>query len=533
MVKGYLSIVLHAHLPFIRHPEHEFFLEEDWLFEATTETYIPLLLSFEKLVQEGIYPKIAISFSPTLAAMLEDSLLQKKYRRYVEQRLELCEKEMVRTRNHLLNHKTARLYRERFKQCLSVLDRCRGDILSAFKQLKDAGAIEILTCTATHGMLPLMAHPEALRAQISVSYQDYQYRFNSKPTGIWLGECAYDHRVGPYLKSAGFEYFFLDHHGITYSRPRPRYQTYAPVLTQAGVAAFGRDTETALQVWSATHGYPGDSNYREFYRDLGYDGEEAYIRPYLHPDGIRRNVGLKYHRVTGKVDLSQKAPYDPDAASATAERHAEDFLEKRVSQVEHLNGSLKIKPIVTAMYDAELFGHWWFEGPQFLEQTLRKIRSQRLAIKAITPSEYLHNSPELQPVKPEISSWGDKGYFEVWLNSSNHWIYLPLHKATGKMIESANRNQHQRLNTIERRGLNQAARELLLAQASDWAFMMTTGSHVSYAETRIQSHLENFNKLQVQISRKELQESFLTDLESKNNLFSHIDFKIFCSAPAL
>jgi len=524
--KGYLALVLHAHLPFVRHPEHEDFLEEDWFFEAVTETYLPLLDMMTRLVTEKVYFRLTMSLTPPLCAMMSDHLLQARYRRYLYKLIELAEKEVHRTKNQPEFHATAQMYFRRLSRCRQLYDDWyRGNLLQAFRQLQDHGVLEIITCGATHGYLPLMIHKQAARAQIRVAADDYQRHFGRRPRGIWLPECAYNIGDDALLQEAGIRFFFVEAHGLLYARPRPRYGVYAPAYCPSGVAAFARDMESAHQVWSGDTGYPGDPRYREFYRDVGYDLDYEYIKPYLHNDGVRRNVGLKYYRITGKVPLHAKQPYNPDEARDLAAAHAGNFMFNRQKQAEHLSGFLQKKPIIVSMYDAELFGHWWYEGPDFLEYLFRKINFDQKDIRMINPSEYLAENPHNQVLQPEMSSWGDKGYHEVWLNGSNDWIYRHLHKATETMIDLAER--YPSASRLQEKALNQAARELYLAQSSDWAFLMGVGTAIHYAQKRTKDHLHRFLALQDQIRRDTVDEAYLSELERRDNIFPHLDYRVF------
>ncbi|OGR82819.1 MAG: glycoside hydrolase [Elusimicrobia bacterium RIFCSPLOWO2_01_FULL_64_13] len=522
--QGFWSLVLHAHLPYIRHPEHLDFLEEDWFYEALTETYIPILSFAERLLNEGVYFRFTINLSPTLCSMMRDELLMSRYKRHLEKMIELSEKETFRTRS-LPFHATARMYEKKLKACREVLDRNHGRILEGFKNVQNAGAIEIITCCATHGYLPLMIDRRAQAAQIRVGADYYTETFGRRPQGIWLAECAYVRGVDDILKEQGIRYFFLDSHGLLFSEPRPRYGVFAPVICPSGVAAFARDHETATQVWSADQGYPGDSRYREFYRDLGYDLEYSYVKPYLHSDGIRRNMGLKYHRITGKVALDQKEPYNPDWAREAAAEHAGNFLFNREQQARYLNGVMGRKPVIVSMYDAELYGHWWYEGPDFLEYIFRKMHYDQKTVKAVTPAEYLQMFPNNQMVQPCDSSWGDKGYFEVWLNGDNDWIYRHIHIITGKMIALAER--YKKPGKLEKRALNQLAREVLLAQGSDWAFLMTAGTAIHYSHKRTRDHVHRFLTLERELLGRNLNEGFLKECETKDNIFPNLDYKVF------
>ncbi len=522
---GHLAIVLNAHLPFVRHPEHREFLEEDWFYEAVVETYIPLLRVFNGLVEEGVDFKITVAVSPPLCEMMADSLLQDRCLNYINRRTELMEMEVNRTRN-MPFYETAILYREKFKQARHLFeDVYKKNLVNAFRWLQDSGKVEIMTCAATHGFLPHMATERARAAQIQVGCQNYEKHFGRPPRGIWLPECAYTPGLDIHLSSAGVHYFLQDTHGILNASPRPVYGIFAPIVTPSGVAAFGRDVESSKQVWSAKEGYPGDWNYREFYRDLGYDADYEYIRPYLHSDGIKRHLGIKYHRITGSVPLSEKQPYDPYVAREKVAEHAGNFMFNRQHQARFLKGILGRRPIMVAPYDAELFGHWWFEGPEFLDFLFRKIAFDQKDISTVTLSQYLEENPILQISTPSASSWGDKGYYEVWLNSANDWIYRHLHKAEERMLELARENQEAE--GVTERMLNQAARELLLAQSSDWAFIMTTGTMTPYAEKRTRDHINRFNYLYQQIKTANADYHWLGDVESRDNIFQEIDFRTY------
>jgi 1,4-alpha-glucan branching enzyme len=524
MVEGYLLLVLHAHLPFVRHPEDEHFLEERWLFEAITETYIPLLSRLERLTNDGVRARLTMTWSPPLCEMLADPLLSDRYRHHVSRLLELAEQEVPAKENSPFAD-AARMYRDHFRYCLHIWERFSGNLLRWVCQLRDAGVIEPITCGATHGFLPLMLSSEAQRAQIAVAVLNYRKHFGRDPSGIWLPECGYVPGLEHILHEQGIRFFFIDTHGVYYGTPRPRYGVYAPIYTEAGVAAFGRDPESSRSVWSAEIGYPGDSLYREFYRDLGYDGHYDYVRQFLHPDGVRRNLGLKYHAVTGKVQLHEKAPYLPAPAFARAMDHGADFVAKRLQQMRHIGNLIERTPMIVSPYDAELFGHWWYEGTQFIESIFRAAQSGGHAVLPMTGSEYLMAHPTQQIVTPSASSWGDAGYNGVWLNPSNDWIYRHLHAAEERMIDCAKRFPHA--DGYLQRTLNQMARELLLAQSSDWAFIMTTGTTVPYAVRRTRDHINRFTGLYEMVMRGHIQEYSVHDIEWRDTIFQEIDYRIY------
>ncbi len=529
-VKGYLSLVLHAHLPFVRHPEWEDFLEEDWLYEAITETYLPLLDVFERLYDENIDFRITMSITPTLCAMLSDELLINRYKKHLNKLLELSEKEIVRTQDNLAQNLTAKMYNQKFVRYKYLFEKKYNSfILSGFKKFQDCGKLEIITCGATHGFFPFMIDNKSIEAQVKIAVKEYERFFNRHPRGIWLPECAYVSSVDQILSDNGINYFFLDTHGLLLGTPTPEFDVYSPIKCPFNnVFAFARDLETSKQVWSKDVGYPGDFRYREFYRDIGYDLDYDYIKPYLHSDGVRRNVGLKYHKITGKnCDLEYKQEYyPPDAMNATFE-HSSNFSFNREKQIEYLFYSMGKKPIVVATYDAELFGHWWFEGPSFIENLFRIIYYNQNVYSTITPSEYLSIEKEIQTVKPADSSWGDKGYYEVWLNGTNDWIYRHLHKITDIMINLATKYNKPNISDLKRRALNQLSRELLLAQSSDWAFIINNGTMTEYAEKRTKNHINRFFKLAEFIENDNYDMHILEDIEKKDNIFLFVDYRVY------
>ena len=527
MEKGYLAIILHAHLPFVRHPEAEDFLEEDWLFEAITETYIPLIKVFDGLVRDNVDFRITISLSPTLISMFQDKHLQEKYLRHINKLIELSEKEIDRTRWDSRFNSLAHMYHDIFLESRRIFaDDYKCDLVNAFRRFQDLGRLEVITCSATHGYLPLMevARRPSVRAQVKVGVELYEKTFGKKPLGMWLPECGYNPGDEEVLKEEGIKYFFVDTHRILFGAPRPRFGVFSPYLTKSGVAVLGRDMETSKAVWSSVEGYPGDWAYREFYRDIGFDLDYDYIRPYINGDGIRINTGIKYYKITGQGN--NKEAYLPEAAREKTAEHAGNFMFNREKQIEHLSGRMGgRKPMLVAPYDAELYGHWWYEGPQWLDFLIRKVRYDQSTFKLITPGDYLKLYKDYQVLSPSASSWGWKGYSEVWLEGSNDWMYRHLHKMAERMVEVAKANREAK--GLLLRALNQMARELLLAQSSDWAFIMKTGAHAPYANARFHEHAAHFTELYEELKENRIDEEYLKSCEDKYNLFPDIDYSIY------
>jgi len=527
MEKGFISFVLHAHLPYVRHPEHEYFLEENWLYEAITETYLPLIHMFEGFERDRVPCRVTMTLSPSLLCMLRDGLLQDRYVRHITKLIELASKEVERTRSQPEFNDTAHHYLEDFTRAKDTFcRRYQCDITQAFRHFQEAGLLDIITCGATHGFLPLLNQSErAVSAQIETAVRHYESVLGRRPQGIWLPECGYYPGVDRVLKENGIRFFITDTHGILHASPRPKFGVFAPIYCPTGVAAFGRDVESSKQVWSAVEGYPGDFDYREYYRDIGFDLDYETIRPYIAADGLRINTGIKYYRITGKNN--HKEPYVRAQAVEKAASHAANFMFNRQKQVEYLYDFMGRKPVILSPYDAELFGHWWYEGPQFLNFFVRKIAYDQDTLRLITPMDYLSKYPVNQVATPSLSSWGWKGYSETWLSGTNDWIYRHLHKAAKRMTELADRYRGSQ-GVIER-ALNQAAREIFLAQSSDWAFIMHTGTMVPYAIKRTQEHVLNFTRIYEDLLANRLDEGWLHQLEEKNKIFPHADYRVFAA----
>ncbi len=531
---GFLSIVLHAHLPYVRCPEHEYYLEEHWFYEALTETYIPLILACEEMLNDGIRFRLTLSLSPTLLAMLEDRLLRDRYGHYLERLILLSEREMSRTRNQPDFFPLARMYHRRFKSTLDLYQhRYRRDIVAAFRSLAESGAVELITSCATHAYLPaLQTVPSAVRAQLRAGMQYFSESTGRKAEGFWLPECGFAPGLDPLIRESGIRFFFLESHGLIAATPPAAQSIYAPISTPSGVVAFARDVDSSHEVWSSRSGYPGDPDYRDFYRDIGFDHDFEDLRGYL-PDDLRTFTGLKYYRITGKSDMKQ--PYVMSRAASKARLHAADFLankERQISALAEASGGRGTKPVITAAYDAELFGHWWFEGIDWLRAVLTGAGSSGGGIRLTTPSEYLEEHPAQQTCMPSMSSWGEKGYGATWFDIKNSWAYRHIIHASRLMTELADTPERHYTGSgdnILHRALNQAAREVLLAQASDWPFMMKTGNASAYAKKRLTGHIRNFLRLHKEILGRDVNIPSLETLETTDALFPEIDYRVFRS----
>ncbi|MGI6083407.1 MAG: 1,4-alpha-glucan branching protein domain-containing protein [Limnochordia bacterium] len=523
-MKGYVAICLHTHLPYVRHADDPNALEQRWLFEAITESYIPLLNVFHRLREDGVAFRFAMSVTPPLMEMLRDPLLQARYISHLDNLIHLAEKEVVRLGSEPRFRTVAEMYLWKLREARHIFcERYQGDLLRGFLQLEKAGCLDLITSAGTHAYLPLLRSEEAVRSQVRLGVRAFQRHFGHRPRGIWLPECGYRPGLDEILAEENLEYFLVDSHAIMHADPAPPNGVYAPVRTAAGLLAFGRDKESAKQVWSSKEGYPGDYDYREYYRDVGFDLDWDYIREHVHPDGIRVNTGLKYYRITG--DGHHKEPYNPAWAQERAAAHASHFLHTRLEQAERLYEQTGEPPVIVSPYDTELFGHWWYEGPAFLDYLCRKMHYDQQDLELIAPLDC--PSCDQAPVVdlPE-SSWGNRGYSEVWLNEANCWIYPHLHAAEERMAALAEGRPNA--TGSEERALNQACRELMLAQSSDWPFIISAQTTVEYANRRLNEHLRWFFLLCEQIESERIDEAQLRYAEQVHSIFPYIDYRDFC-----
>jgi 1,4-alpha-glucan branching enzyme len=526
MSKGYLALVLHAHLPFVRHPEHARHLEERWFYEALIECYLPLVEAFDRLAAEGVPFALTMSVTPPLAAMLNDPLLRQRFHEHLERVEALADRETRRLQGDPRFGPVSAFYRDHMARMRAVWDRHRGDVVAALVHHWDAGRLELLTCSATHCYLPgMLAAREGIRPQLELGVVGFERLVGRKPLGAWLAECAYHPSFDEEIARAGIRFTIVDTHGVLHARPRPPFGVHAPIVSPSGVAFFGRDVESSRQVWSRDEGYPGDAYYREFYRDIGFDLPESELLGEVAADGSRVMTGLKYFRITGKN--VEKEPYQPGVAQRKAQEHAAHFVENRAAQVQHLSSTMPLPPMVVAPYDAELYGHWWFEGPMFLEAVFRRLRDTSGEVEPITLRAYLERHPVCAQATPSASSWGAGGYGEVWVGHEAAWTWRHVHHATRYANWLVQR--HRDAQGTQGEALDQVVRELLLLQSSDWPFILKTGTATRYAEARIRAHVHRLRHLGHLLERKpagpevdEVDRAWLDDVRKRDNFLAEL-----------
>ncbi len=555
---GTFSLVLHTHLPFVlnhgRWPHGA-----DWLNEAATESYIPLLDAAQRLVREGVSPKWTVGISPVLAEQLADPAFQRELRFFLEERFRACRenrKEFLRHHQDALA-RLADFWEERLTRVQDFLHRLGGDLLGAFRTLEAEGHLELLTCAATHGYLPLLSREESLRLQLQTAVEVHRRHFGREPRGIWLPECAYRPRaewVAPLgsagkrpprirpgleelLSEVGLEYFVTDTHMIVGGRPLAVYRTqflpprerpaapsvpmavgprnpYHPyrVVSEGGrgsAIVFARDPRTTLQVWSRDFGYPGDPWYLEFHKK--------------HWPG-----GLRYWRVSeNRGDLGAKEIYDPKVAAGRVGEHAAHFLGLLDDTLRAAGRAPEAPALVCAPYDAELFGHWWYEGPAWLEEVDRLMARSLIRPRTLGESLAVHQPQESVSLKE--GSWGDGGDHRVWLNPETEWVWERIYDAESSFFDLVATLPPEGGDPLIPRLLAQAGRELLLLEASDWPFLITTRAARDYAERRVREHHAVLKQLLEMIQRvtatgrhSSEDEVVLGEIEQTDNLFPNL-----------
>ena len=521
------ALVLHTHLPFVlnhgRWPHGS-----DWLNEATVECYLPLLDAARRLAADGISPRWTINISPVLAEQLASPVFQKEIEFFIETRLRYVEDNRGYFRQTGQDELVAltRYWEEYFQRMWGLLRGVDGDIVGAFAELGAAGHLEIITCAATHGYLPLLSRDESIHLQLRTAVETHTRHFGRPPRGIWLPECAYRPRyewaapvgagkalpvlrpgVEELLARHGLEFFIVDSHLVRSGTPLSAYRDFYPALAElsddppaarvasaaklatpyrayrvasrggTGTAvAFVRDPQTTVQVWSRDQGYPGEPQYLEFHKK--------------HFPG-----GFRYWRVTGSgVDLGDKELYHPEIAAERVQSHADHFLaliQSTLAEAARETGGAA--PVVVSPYDSELFGHWWFEGPAWLEAVARRLAAN--GVRPVTLADVLDRGIPADVTTLQEGSWGEAGDHRVWLNRETEWTWDRVYDVEEGLVEHVRRVAEGTASELYRRVVAQACREALLLEASDWQFLITTFSARDYAERRFAEHYTEFKRL--------------------------------------
>ena len=528
-----LVIALHGHLPFLHHPEHEHFLEEDWLFEAVADCYLPILAMLDGWASEGVDAQITMGLSPPLLSMLAVPLLRERTIRALNGRLTLA-------RRALVEHSADSPFRMALVSSIDETERglhryegCNRDLAAAFAAHHVGGRVELMTCNATHGLVPMLLDEQSVRAQVREAVKSHERHLGFRPRGIWLPECGVHPVALDALADEDLIFTFCEDRAVRFAWPPPQNDVYRPLWSTEGVAMFPRDPGSAREVWSAAEGYPGDPRYREFYRDLGYDAPEGWLDPiHRQGTGAKKNVGVKLHKITGRVGLDEKLPYDPLAAAQAIAEHAWHFARRRSEDARDVEAAIGQDACITAAFDAELFGHWWHEGPWFLDCFLRILAEGAVdgtpCPRPVSAIRYLQQHPTQQVAYPAVSSWGDGGAFEVWVNTGNDWLVKRVYDAKERLSAAVARHGATPGGVLGR-ALKQATREVLLAQSSDWPFILTMGTQMGYAVKRPVVHLSRAHRLLGHLEQGTLNEADLAQMEERDCIFPDVDPSSFSS----
>ena len=526
------SIVLHAHVPWVRHPEVPQCLEEDWLHSAILETHLPLLEMLFRLRAEEVPFKLTMNLSPTLLAMMRDRVLRRRTLHYLDRTLRLCRDEVER--GDVTGFKNlAEQYEDRFLRLRDLfVNHWKGDLIRAYADLRDSGHVELTASAATHGLLPLMLRvPESVQAQVRAGIRQYVQCFGRMPRGFWLPECAYAPALSKLLKQEGIDWTIVEEHGLTTAPQSSEDFPYVPGETENDLLVFGRDHDSSSEIWSADEGFPGDGRYRDFMRDIGLEAPMEYLRDYLGNSEQRQFTGIKYYR--SAQSGAQSEPYDPELASRAAEEHAVRFVASRGAQLAALETDGVESPHIVCAFDADLFGHWWFEGTEFLERVFRNA-AERSDFGFTSPGTYLAAQKERNwiPAAPVSSSWGEGGYFETWTSEENNWLQGETQERAERLakfvrIFDENRDSlSDEANQHRQKCIQLMTRELLLTQSSDWGFLMRNEPSRDYAEGRTRQHLDNFDRIW-EITTRPGDDGRLAKIEQQNPVFNDLPWNMF------
>lgn len=519
-----INLVLHAHLPYVRHLEYPRFLEENWLFESINESYLPLLRTFDKLDEADVPFRLSLCFSPTLITMLMDEPLQERFIDYMNLHLELGQKEVERTLTEDKDcHDMALHYLRETEANLETYESYGRNILKGFRRLSEKGRIELVSTAATHAYLPLYKDYEtAIRAQVEMGIKTHKRAFGQTPRGFWLPECGYYPGLDEVLSSQRIEWCQLPSHSIMTSPDKSLYGGYRPVELPSGTYGFARDWNITNLILNSKSSYPCDSDYREFYRDIGYYLPMDYIRPYIHEPAVRVFTGFKYSAITSKNE--EKKTYNRKKAQEKVSLHIDNFLYHIKRKGIMLKNYGIENPVYNLAFDAELFGHRWYEGIEFLEGFLSRAAFDD-SYQLTTPSNVLLENGMCDKLRINESSWAPSGGADTWLDGSNSWVYRHTLKAIERMQELTHRFPDQ--GSLKGRFLNQASREVLLAMASDWPCIMHDNTSVSYASKRLQNHLGSFNVVYSSMCKNTVNTEWLINAERRNAIFPDIDYNLF------
>ena len=517
-----ISLVLHGHAPFVRNIESASIPQEQWLFESLSETYIPLLQVFERLDRDHVPFKVGLSLSPTLCHMLTDEVIIERYLNYVDKQIEFGQREQERASGNPEILTLAKYnYDKIIEKRIVFTEKYEKNILKGFDSFQKKGRVEILATAATHAFLPFYTnYPEAVQAQFEVSLHTYRSNFGKYPQGFWLPELGWKDDLDSWLRAYNFCYTIVDSHSLPFGRPAAEKGNFYPVKTALGTIVFGRNFYASKSIEELSK----DPLFRFYYRDQGFELQSALVNSFLGKNGSRIGTGFKYWAAA--IDNSGNEIYQPELAIKKAQEKAKEFFKTQYSQLIAAAGHMDQSPLSLCAFEADTFGRFWHEGPEFLECFFREA-AETENLYFMSPADYYYkqDNAELQTLMPEFSSWGSEGYAQTWLDASNDWMYYHTMRALERMVEIAERFPN---NTgLKERALNQAAREILLVLASDWSKLLCRQEGADYAKSKIESSLRNFTTIYEALGSNYISTEWLTQLEKRHNIFPNINYRVF------
>jgi 1,4-alpha-glucan branching enzyme len=456
-------LVLHSHLPWLAN-HGRWPVGEEWLYQSWAATYLPVARVLRTLAAEGRTRLLSLGITPVLAAQLDDPHCLAGMHHWLGN-WQLRAHEAAGMRDQAHRDLGAREHRLAAEALTDFEERWAHGGSPVLRGLVDADAIELLGGPLAHPFQPLL-HPRLRSFQLTEGLADAKARWGTTPSGIWAPECGYTPGMEREYDAAGVQHFMVDGPSLRgdTSLGRP--------VRESDVVAFGRDLQVSYRVWSPKSGYPGDGAYRDFHT---YD----------------HDTGLKPARVTGRtVDSKDKAPYDPELAAAAIDRHVADFVDTVRSRMRSESERIGRPALVVAAFDTELFGHWWFEGPQWLEKVLRALPEAGIPVGTLADARAAGFVGE--PVQLADSSWGSGKDWRVWagdqvadlvqLNTEVVQTALDaVDKARGAQRAPGRPELRDRVN-------DQILREAIMTVQSDWAFMVSKDSAAGYARDRAHLH---------------------------------------------
>lgn len=500
-----LVLVLHAHLPYARIPRERFPAQELWLYQNIAECYIPLLRTMELLADKGVRFPLTVSLSPTLLAMLGDGYYRHKFDDYLACVIALAHVHAA-PGGGALSGALAHLA-EKLEETRDWWNAAEGNLAARFRSLSERGAITLVTTTATHALLPAYRFSAALeRIQIRTGQNLFAREFGPAPRGLWLPEMGYHAGLDELLRACGVEYTFLEAHAAYHAAEGPDHGNFMPFAAESGLVIFPRELKLSGAVWAHRTGYPGDARYREFHADYTWQMSEIELS---RLGCERMPLGIKVHRITG--DGMERETYDHAMGAAAAREHAADFISRIRERAAGVAPLLGQAPVFTLPFDMELFGHWWHEGPEFLEE-LARLAADTDDIEFVTPEEILREGVDSHG-RPAESSWGKSGYFDTWLNPACLYAYT-------KIAELAERLFAHRPNARTLAAYRQAAAEIMLAQSSDWPFFIAWDRFADYGSARLDEHIVAASRILSGIEAGEPDDDYVDERGARYPLFA-------------